>query len=145
MAKKPTPPKPPKNAPPPNALNPAKVWDGRLTRANTLYDAWEQKFKCQQLDDYYEGRQWKGITEENAQKKYVINLTFATVETQLPTLLFSSPKVMAEARPDHADTAHSQAAERATLIEHALQTLVDDPKVHFGFETTLSPTPRSRC
>lgn len=122
----------------PGAPNPAKLWQERLTTANKQYDKWTKKFECERLDNYYEGKHWAGLSEEEARKKYVINLIFATVETQLPSLLFSQPKVKTEARPQHQSTANSDAANRATLIEQLLQTLIDDPKLHFTFETTLA-------
>lgn len=117
---------------------PARMWEGRLKRANDVYDAWSKRFECARLDDYYEGRQWRGITEELAQQKYVINMVFATVESQLPSLLFTKPKVKVEARPSHEQTDGSQAGARATLIEQAIQTVFDDPKFRLGFKTTLS-------
>lgn len=122
----------------PGALPPAKLWQDRLSTANKQYDKWSQKYECERLDKYYEGKHWAGLSEEEAKKKYVINLIFATVETQLPSLLFSQPKVKTEARPQHQSTANSDAANRATLIEQLLQTLIDDPKLHFTFETTLA-------
>ncbi len=116
----------------------AKLWDGRLQREQKRFEAWHTQFACKHLDAYYEGTQWRGVNEEAAKKKYVINLVFATVETQLPSLLFSKPKVSVEARPDHMETDTSRASARATLIEHAVQTFIDDPKLQFAFETTLA-------
>lgn len=116
----------------------AKLWDNRLIRASKAYDEWEKEYDCPKLDRYYRGKHWSGLAEDEAQKKYVINMIFATVETQLPSLFFSRPKVKAEARETHETTANSGAGARATLIEHALQTFIDDPKVHFTFETTLA-------
>jgi hypothetical protein len=157
MAKKPTP--KPRQAPTPDTsaaaaavaprdraaarprtpdTDPAKVWQGRLVRANRKFDDWEKEFECKRLDKYYRGKQWHGLSESEAQKRYVINLVFATLETQLPSLLFSQPKVKVEARPDHQQTANSDASARATLIEQTLQTFLEDPKVAFTFETTLA-------
>lgn len=115
----------------------ARMWDNRIIRADKRYKSWSEYFDCKHLDDYYEGKQWKGVPEEAAKQKYVINMVFATVETQLPSLLFSQPKVNTEARPDHEFTDRSQASARATLIEQALQTFIDDPKLSFKFETTM--------
>jgi hypothetical protein len=122
----------------PNRTDSCKMWEGRLVRSNKVYDRWEERYECQRLDDYYEGKQWRGMSEDEAKQKYVINMVFATVETQLPTLMFSKPKIKTEARPDHEETAQSQAGDRATLIEQTLQTQIDNPAMHFGFETTLS-------
>lgn len=140
MAKKPTAPKAAKTteAPPPGRPNPAKLWQERLLAADKVYNTWSQEYDCPRLDKYYRGKHWHGMAETEAEKKYVINLVFATVETQLPSLLFSRPKVNVEARPDHQQTANSGADTRATLMEQALQTRIDDPKLHFTFETTLA-------
>lgn len=116
----------------------AKRWDERLTRSNKRYDTWSKAYECDRLDAYYEGKQWRGITEDEAKGKYVINLVFATVESQIPSLLFTKPKVKAEARPSHEMTPGNDAGGRATLIEQSIQTVFDDPNVHLGFESTLS-------
>jgi hypothetical protein len=138
MAKKAAPPKaaaPPK---PPDTPDAAKLWTERLTRADKDYKVWSDEYECDRLDKYYRGKHWTGYAEDDAKKKYTINLVFATVETQLPSLLFSRPKVTVEARPEHEETANSNTSGRATLTEHALQTKIDDPKLNFTFETTLA-------
>src|SRR3990167_734539 len=92
-----------------------KRLESRLTRMKKVYEAWSDRFETQHLDDYLEGRHWRGVDDNLAKKKYVINLVFATMETQLPSLLFQKPKVSVEARPSHGQTASSAAAERASL------------------------------
>jgi hypothetical protein len=116
----------------------ARMLDNRIMRADKRYKKWSERFECKHLDDYYEGEQWRGVPEEQAKMKYVINMIFATVETQLPSLLFSRPRVECEARPDHQWTDRSKASARATLIEQTLQTRVDDPKTFFTHETSLA-------
>jgi hypothetical protein len=138
MAKKATPPAPGKaqgEKPPQDSV---KVWMRRLTRATKVFDAWEKEFECEHLDAYYRGKHWRGKTEEQAKGRYTINLIFATVETQLPTLLFSRPKVEVEARPDREEEPSSNAGARATLIKHTLQTFVEKRTLHFPFVTTLA-------
>lgn len=148
MAKKASPPPPrkalkkgevPKSADSgPTPSKEAKAWQAKVTRGNKQYAKWAEDYDVKHLEEYYLGRQWKGEAEEAAKRKYVINLIFATVETQLPSLLFSRPKVTVEARPNHEQTSGSDAAGRATLIEQMLQTFIDDRDLHFGFITTLS-------
>jgi hypothetical protein len=146
MAKKPTPPAPVKT-PPKKPATPAtsadggsatRLWQNRITQSGKDHDKWEKEFEVERLEEYYEGKQWKGLSEEERKKRYVINMVFATVETQLPSLLFSKPKVNCEARPEHEEDTASESANRATLIEQALQTYIDDPKLAFGMETTLA-------
>jgi hypothetical protein len=116
----------------------ARMLDNRIIRADKRFKKWSERFECKHLDAYYEGEQWRGVPEEQAKQKYVINMVFATMETQLPSLLFSKPRCEVEARPDHQMTDRSKAAARATLIEQTLQTLIDDPKMFFKTETSLS-------
>ncbi len=127
---------PPAKKPP--TTDSVKRWTDRLTKAKKDYEAWEKEFDCDHLVKYYGGRQWKNVPEVEAAKKYVINMVFATVETQLPTLMFSKPKIAVEARPSRAMQADSDAAGRATLLEATLQTFVDDRNLHFTHETTLA-------
>lgn len=115
-----------------------KRWEERLTRSNKVYEEWQDEFECKHLDQYYDGKQWRGISEEEAKGRYVTNLVFATVESQLPSLLFSKPKVKVEARPTHQQTLGNEAGARATLIEQACQTVFDDPKVKLPFQTSLA-------
>lgn len=141
MAKKPTPPppaKPPTKSASAGDASSTRLWTNRITQAGKDYDKWARKFEVDRLDAYYEGDQWQGLSEEEKKKRYVVNMIFATVETQLPSLLFSKPKVNAEARPAHEEQSTSESATRATLIEQALQTFMDDPKLAFTVETTLA-------
>ena len=115
-----------------------KWWMQKISAANKAYDEWAQYFRVKQLEEYYEGHHWLGLTEQEARQKYVVNLTFATVETQLPSLLFSSPRVKVDAKPDRVQIASSGVSNRATLIQNALQTQVDNRELHFTFITTLA-------
>lgn len=115
-----------------------KTWSRRLTAANKDYDGWAKDWLVKHLRRYYHGKQWRGLTDIDAERKYTVNLTFATVETQLPSLLFSAPVVKVEARPNHTQTTGSDASARASDIEQMLQTFIDDRDVHFAFVTTLA-------
>lgn len=122
----------------PEASSLVKTWQARWLRSCKVYDRWAQDYDVKWLEKYYLGKQWRDLSEEEAKRKYAINLIFATVETQLPSLLFSNPVVTVEARPDHQETPGSDAGGRASLIQHTLQTFIDDPDLHFEFITTLS-------
>ena len=146
MARKKSPPEPKegraikeKDATPAAALDPVQVWQGRITRENKVYDAWAKEYDVERGLHYYLGKQWKGLARSDADKKYVINLIFATIETQMPSLLFSRPKVTVEPRPsDVSEQPKSDAGGRASLIESTLQTFIDDPRLKFNAQTALS-------
>ena len=114
-----------------------KRWQERVTAADKVYQTWSDQFHCERLKNYWIGKQWAGLTEDEAEKKYAINLIFPTIATQLPALLFARPAVKVEPRPPHADDAMSTAGARAELAQHTLQTFIDDPKVHFKPNTLL--------
>ncbi len=145
MAKKtPTPPPKPrrgdtdKKAAAGGPHDPVNVWTGRLVRANKDYEEWAKEYEVDRLSKYYLGKQWAGLAEDQRKSKYVINMVFATLETQLPTLMFSKPKVSVEPRPTRAQDPASDAPGRASLLEATLQTFVDDRELHFTFETTMA-------
>ncbi len=151
MAKKPVePPKPgralrkgerPKPAAPSAESEAAKTqkrWETRLIRATKDYDRWAKEYEVERCAKYYLGKHWHGVPVDQAQKRYAINMVFATVEAQLPSLLFSKPKVSVDPKPARVQEPGSDAAGRATLIESTLQTFIDDRDVHFTYETTLA-------
>lgn len=115
-----------------------KRWWDRLEQATKVYDEWETRFQCKTLVDYWEGKHWKGLPEEEAAKKYTINLVFPTIEIQLPSLLFYNPKVAIDPRPAHQDDQGSESGDRAKLCQDTVQTFIDDNDTYFKLMTTLA-------
>jgi hypothetical protein len=117
-----------------------KRWFARIHAADTVYTEWAERFHVDRLEQYYERFQWAGknLTAAEANQWYVINLTFASVRTQKPGLLFQRPKVKVERRPSCGDDrAAPRAAADARLWQAAVQTFVDRPEVRFLPETSL--------
>ena len=117
-----------------------KRWFARIAAADTVYTEWAERFHVDRLEHYYERFQWAGknLTAAEANQCYVINLTFASVRTQKPGLLFQRPKVKVERRPNYGDDrAAPQAAADARLWQAAVQRFVDRPEVRFLPETSL--------
>lgn len=115
-----------------------KKWSERVRASNGVYKSWADKFDTDRLEDYYEGRQWRGVEEDVAKKKYVINLVFANVETNKPALIFNSPQVRMAPKPAKEDDLGSRALERAMLCQDTVQTFLDDPDFAFVEETTAA-------
>jgi hypothetical protein len=124
--------------PPTGPPDPVKQWETRLRASTKLFEQWAKRYRVERLLRYYLGEQWHGLSETEAQQKYVINLIFATLETQIPSLMFTAPKVKVDPRPGSEDEAGEQSTARATTIESAVQTVLDDPKVHFVEQTKLA-------
>lgn len=115
-----------------------KRWEDRIAAADKVHKKWADTFKVKNLEEYYLGKQWRGLTEDDAQSRYVINLVFSTIETNKPSLIFQNPQVRMSARPGRSDDFGSQAQERALLCQDTAQTFIDDPDVDFVPETSLS-------
>jgi hypothetical protein len=115
-----------------------KRWLQRLESANKAYEAWAKKFSVNLLQEYWEGFQWQGLTEAEAEKKYVINLVYGSIETTLPSLLFFRPKYKVNPKPSRLDDAMTTAEEQAQVCQDAIQTVVDDPDIHFDMATKLA-------
>jgi hypothetical protein len=79
--------------PPRPDRDPVKIWQNRLTAANKDYDEWAKKYQVERLLKYYLGEHWPKLSETERERKYTINLVFATVENQLPSMMFTTPSV----------------------------------------------------
>ena len=55
------------------------IWSQRLTAADKYYKEWEGLFKCEILDKYYEGFQWKSQSELKY-NPYTINKIYETIQ-----------------------------------------------------------------
>ena len=117
-----------------------KKWQDRILSATKLYEKWSDRYNTAKLEDYYLGRQWQGLglTEEDANKRYTINLVFATVETNKPSLIFQNPQVRFSVRPSQADDLNSNSEERVRLCQDTVQSFIDDVDIAFVEETSLA-------
>lgn len=115
-----------------------KTWTERITTSTKLYDNWAEKYQTERLESYYLGFQWSGLTEEEARKRYVINLVFSSIEVNKPALSFYKPEVRVQPRPAQSDDLFSNAEERARLCQDTIQTFIDSPDIDFFLETNLA-------
>lgn len=110
----------------------------RVRAADRVYDKWAKTYQTEQLVDYYCGQQWRGLSDDEAKLRYVLNLVFPTMETQIPSLMFYRPQVKIEPRPPFADDPSSKVADIAKVCEDTVQTFIDEPDVHFKEHTLLA-------
>lgn len=115
-----------------------KTWQDRLHSAGKLYKSWSEEFDTDRLEKYYKGKQWRGLSEEEASKRYVINLVYSTIEVNKPSLIFHRPQIRVQPRPGRANTFGSTVMERARVVQDTVQTFIDDPDVDFALETSLA-------
>lgn len=115
-----------------------RMWEGRVRSGTKIYESWSDEFQTPKLEEYYKGNQWRGYPEEEARKKYVINLVFSSMEVNKPSLIFDRPQVRVQARPSHSEDLGSDAEARAKLCQDTIQTFIDDPDLGFDAETQLA-------
>lgn len=110
------------------------LWSSRITNANKVFDAWESRFKCTTLEDYYRGFQWKGkgigIRETN-RNPYTINLFYSTIKIKLASLLFQRPSFAVSPRPGNSDWDIESAVHSAQIKEDVLNTIIQNPNANF--------------
>jgi hypothetical protein len=113
-----------------------RTWQKRVISANKVYDEWSEKYKCDTLEQYYEGHQWGKESED--EDHYTINLVFPSIEIKIPSLLFYRPQVRIRPRPTRSDDKQTMAEERAKLQQDVVNTFLSDKRIAFKEETTLA-------
>lgn len=117
-----------------------ELWDllsPRLDAAEKYFSDWAERFKCETLNDYYEGYQWKGQNSSDP-PPYVINLVYSTIEVKRPNLLFQTPQFSIEPQPSQSDFDPESAWITAKLKSDTLNTVVMANMEEIGVECDLS-------
>jgi hypothetical protein len=102
--------------PDPIRIKAYKRWLHRIRAARKLRKDWETEFQVETCEDFYLGKQQKGLPPGIK----VINHFLATVNVTLPGLLFDSPKFLARSK---AGKSSPQSAENAKLAEGVLDSI----------------------
>lgn len=110
----------------------------KIKSGTKLYEKWSKRFDTDLGEKYYLGEQWRGLSDAEADKRYTINMVFASIETNKPTLVFYRPQIKVQPRPGRASRLGSDSEARAKLCEDAIQTFIDDPDIDFQGETELA-------
>lgn len=111
----------------------SNAWSARLTNANKLYGEWQTKFRCQTLEEYYEGFQWKGKRDFLTvnYNPYTINLFYSTIKIKLASLLFQRPSFLISPKPGNSQWDLDFAVRSAELKQDTLNTIIQNPNAHF--------------
>ena len=108
-----------------------KMFMARIRQAQKTKSEWERKFKCDKLEEYYEGKQWK---DDENYVPYVLNLFYSTIEIKNPALLFRNPTFFCAPTPGGAEFDPESAFSKANLSTDTLNTIISNPSVDFGIE-----------
>lgn len=109
------------------------LWADRIQSANRYYKDWSDKFKCDVLERYYEGDQWKGKKDyQNLNyNPYILNLFYSTIKIKLAGLIFQKPQYMLSPRPGMSDWDLDMAVKSSNMKQDVLNTLVQNPRAKF--------------
>lgn len=107
-----------------------QVWQDKKDRANRAYKLWSERFKTEALEQYYEGFQWTELDD----MPYMLNMFYATIETQNPSLLFQNPGFQVKPRPATLRLDSDSAYEFATNLNDAVLNWLLDDNTNFGDE-----------
>ena len=108
------------------------IWSERLVAADKYYKEWETLFKCDILDKYYEGFQWKSQSELHY-NPYTINKVYETIQIKIASFIPTFPRYTVSSKPSNENQLESAAAS-ANLKSDLLNTIVQEPCLNFAEE-----------
>lgn len=114
------------------------VWMERVKKANSRHQQWSDRNKCDKLERYYCGEQWEPTGSDY--EPYVINLVFATIQVQLPTLLFDNPVYHLKPKPKGMAYDPEMAIKKSLLREDLLNTFIGNEDLAFAEEIEQAVT-----
>lgn len=113
------------------------VWKERLDAADRYHREWEDLFKCRILEDYYEGRQWKNLSD-TSYRPYTINKVYETIQIKVDQFIPQVPKYNVSASPTTDSFDLEDSAVSSALKEDVLNTIIWDNRLHFHDEMELA-------
>lgn len=113
----------------PKQLIDDSIWAKRLRTAEKYKKEWENLFKCEILNEYYEGRQWSGQNELKY-NPYVINKVYETIQIKIANFIPTKLEFLVHSRAGNEDDI-AAAAHSAQLKEDVLNTVTQDPDNNF--------------
>lgn len=108
------------------------IWQDRLNAATAYYEEWEKYFKCDILDKYYEGFQWKSQSEL-AYNPYVINKIYETIQIKIASFVPTFPKYVVSSKPSNEDQLELASAS-ANIKGDLLNSIIQEPSINFAEE-----------
>lgn len=111
--------------------NSSSPWPIRLDAADKQFGDWHSKFKCDTLESYYEGFQWKSGYQSRNYNPYTLNLFYSTIKIKLANFLFQRPSFIVTPRPGQADWNYEFAARSSIIKQDTLNTIISNPNMHF--------------
>lgn len=105
----------------------------QIKAGDRLFEDWEKRFRCKELNNYYEGLQ-----DQINDDSYVFNLFFSTFQIKQPTLTFRRPIFFCDPKPNRQDFDTEAALNYSQKASDVLNTYVTTNKMGFADEIELS-------
>lgn len=126
----------------PNTLI-SSPWQPRIRQANQHHEAWEQRYRCETLESYYEGFQWNlanGIPLDLAgvRRPYTVNLVYATIARKVANITYTYPEFILTPRPGQMDWNQDMAVESSQIKQDVLNTIASDPRLELVEDIRLA-------
>lgn len=99
-----------------------KRWRQRATKARKLRKDWESDYKVKECEEFYLGKQWKGLKPGEK----AINHFLATVKVTIPSLLYDQPTFLARPKPGSGSPVTSDEAKIAEGVLNSVATQDDN-------------------
>jgi len=112
------------------------VWGTRIPQACRYYDQWAKRFKCNVLEDYYEGEQWKQQANLGY-NPYTLNEVFDIIQIKIAQFIPTFPQFQLAPKPGNTDDFNT-AADSAQLKEQTLNQLIQNDDTNFIDEVELA-------
>jgi hypothetical protein len=115
-------------------------WPIRLQAAQRAYEDWSNKFRCDILEQYYEGFHWKHRKDFNlaGYNPYTVNLFYTTIKIKLANFLIKRPQFLIAPKPGNSDWNLDFAVKTANLKQDTLNTIINNMNVNFARHMKLA-------
>ena len=107
------------------------LWLTKIKNANKYYKNWETRFKCEKLEEYWEGHHWT-ITDP-IYKPYVVNLIYAELKKKLANILYQNLEYELTPRPGRYGYGPEMAMQSSQLKQDSLNEIVSRANLDNGF------------
>lgn len=119
-------------------------WQARINQANKYYITWEERFRCDTLENYYEGFQWNlanGVSTleiAGVRRPYTVNLIYSTLKRKVANITYTYPQFILTPRPGQMDWNQDFAVQSSQIKEDTLNTIASDPRMELVDDIRLA-------
>lgn len=107
-------------------------WALRIPKADKYYKQWEEKFKCEQLEEMYDGFHYQGIEGvASSLKPYSVNLIYSDIKTKIANFIYQNPRFTTSPKPGLANWNPEFASRSSQLKADFLNSYIGNPNLNF--------------